>query len=62
MTIDYSTPGKVSFTMNGHKDGIIPDAPDELLEGELVQSTAASHLYEMNTTNPTFLDLLVPVE
>ena len=37
MTIDYCTPGKVSFTMNGHKDGIIPDASDELLEGEPVQ-------------------------
>ena len=45
MTIDFSTPGKVIFTMKDCIDGPLAEAPDDLFKGRVPTSCAANHLF-----------------
>ncbi|KAL7564112.1 hypothetical protein ACA910_012384 [Epithemia clementina (nom. ined.)] len=48
MTIDYSKPGKVVFSMHQYVVDLLKECNDELLTGH-PQSPAANHLFEVNT-------------
>ena len=54
MTIDYSMPGKVTFSMPDYVEGLIHEMPDELLSGQ-ANTPAANHLFDVND-NATKLD------
>ena len=54
MTIDYSMPRKVTFSMPDYVEGLIHEMPDELLSGQ-ANTLAANHLFNIND-NATKLD------
>ena len=54
MTINYSMPGKVTFSMPDYVEGLIHETPDELLSGQ-ANTPAANHLFDVND-NATKLD------
>ena len=54
MTIDYSMPRKVTFSMPDYVEGLIHETPDELLSGQ-AHTPAANHLFDVND-NATKLD------
>mmetsp|Transcript_25421 Transcript_25421/g.38556 ORF Transcript_25421/g.38556 Transcript_25421/m.38556 type:complete len:84 (+) Transcript_25421:2644-2895(+) len=47
MTIDFSEPGKVIFSMLDYIDRLIAETPEEVLKGEGT-SPAANHLFQVN--------------
>ena len=47
MTIDYSDPGKVIFSMIDYVQKLIDETPEELLKGACT-SLASNHLFNVN--------------
>ena len=47
ITIDYSMPGKVTFSMPDYFEGLVHEMPDELLYGQ-ANTLAANHLFDVN--------------
>ena len=54
MTINFTIPGKVTFSMPDYVKGLIHETPDELLKGQ-ANTPAANHLFDVND-NATKLD------
>jgi hypothetical protein len=53
MTLDYSTPGKVSIRMEEYVRDMLADLPDDM--GGVAMTPASDHLFTVNDT-PEFLD------
>ena len=56
MTIDFTTPGQVKFTMIDYIDDFLSELPDDM-RGTAV-TPAAAHIFETNTEDPVLLNLI----
>jgi hypothetical protein len=54
MQIDFSTPSKVQISMYDYISKILDDAPANM--NSTAPTPAAKYLFEVNSTNPTFLN------
>jgi hypothetical protein len=55
MKINFSQPGKVSFSMDGFVQEIINETPDNII-GRPARTPAASHLFQVDPNAPKLLE------